>query len=171
MTQVISPKEAHDELAAGKAILIDVREADEFQEQHISYAQSLPLSNFQKNFEQIKCPEGQKIIFQCLSGSRSMQACQKINKPSHTICFMEGGIEAWKSAGLPVIGLSTKFPIMRQVQMIVGGMITFMLILVLSGMVWALWIAGLLGMALFFAGFTGWCGLAKLLKKMPWNSQ
>ena len=170
MSQTISPKDAQRDLATGKAILIDVREADEFKDQHIGYAQSIPLSNFEENFKNIECPEDQKIIFHCKSGSRSANAAEKAKSHAYDIYSMDGGIEAWKSAGLPIVGASAKIPIMRQVQMIVGATVAIMIALSFSGITWPLWIAGFFGIALFFAGLTGWCGMAKLLKQMPWNN-
>ena len=170
MSQAISPKDAQRDLATGKAILIDVREADEFKDQHIGYAQSLPLSNFEENFKNIECPEGQKIIFHCKSGSRSAEAAEKVKSHANDIYSMDGGIEAWISDELPTIGASAKIPVMRQVQMIVGSTVAIMIALSYTGIVWPLWIAGFFGIALFFAGLTGWCGMAKLLKQMPWNN-
>ena len=170
MSQTISPTDAKSDLETGKAILIDVREADEFKDQHIGYAHSIPLSNFEKNFNKIVCPEGQKIIFQGKSGSRSAEAAEKAKAHADDIYSMDGGIEAWKSDGLPIVGSSAEIPVMRQVQMIVGSTVAIMVALSFTGMIWPLWIAGFFGVALFFAGLTGWCGMAKLLKQMPWNN-
>lgn len=170
MSKTIVPKDAHDELGAGNAILIDVREADEFKDQHISNAQSIPLSTFEKNFKKLICPPDKKIIFHCKSGSRSAEAANKADAHQSEIYSMDGGIEAWKAAHLPIIGASSKIPVMRQVQMTVGGVVALMTVLALNGMDWSLWVAGFFGIALFFAGLTGWCGLAKFLHKMPWNN-
>ena len=82
---------------------------------------------------------------------------------------MDGGITAWKAAGLPVASSGKGLSIFRQVQIIVGGLIAFLVVLGLTGLTVGFIIAGILGGALFFAGLTGWCGLAMLLRKMPWN--
>ena len=50
MTNTISSQEAAQLLASGDAILIDVREADEFKDEHIAYANSLPLSRLEDLF-------------------------------------------------------------------------------------------------------------------------
>ena len=40
----LTPAEAHDQIASGQAVLIDIREADEFARSHIAAARSVPLS-------------------------------------------------------------------------------------------------------------------------------
>lgn len=62
-----------------------------------------------------------------------------------------------------------KISIFRQVQIIVGFLVALFVFLGVSGMPNLSIVAGVLGLALFFAGLTGWCGLALLLSKMPWN--
>ncbi|MFN3701005.1 MAG: YgaP-like transmembrane domain [Alphaproteobacteria bacterium] len=86
---------------------------------------------------------------------------------------LEGGITAWVEAGLPVLSPSGAggcgISIFRQVQIIVGALV---LLSVLAGFfisTSAFVLAGLFGAALMFAGLSGWCGLAMLLNKMPWN--
>jgi len=46
-----------------------------------------------------------------------------------------------------------------------------LLTVLLGAFVWPWWlaIAGFFGAGLLFAGLTGTCGLAMILKKMPWN--
>ncbi len=175
MTNNISANQAAKWLAEGKAILIDVRNPDEFKEEHIAYATSLPLGEITGLFAQLNIPQDRKIIFQCLKGTRGGQACTIIQ--SNTECCneihnIEGGISAWKEAGLPVIGQApTGLSIMRQVQVIVGGLIALFVMLGFMGITLAFMIAGIFGLALLFAGLTGWCGLAMLLSKMPWNKK
>lgn len=172
MTKSMSPKDAYEALKNGEAILIDVREADEFSAQHISFAQSLPLGLLNGGLIDLHFPKGKKIIVQCLGGKRGENACAILNTKGleNEIFNIAGGINAWQSAGLPVIGASqTKFSIFRQVQMIVGTLIAALVILGFLGLTFAFALAGIFALALALAGLTGWCGLALLLRKMPWN--
>lgn len=174
MINTVSASEAARWLASGEAVLIDVREADEFSAEHIAYANSLPLSNLQDLFRQMDIPANRKIIIHCLKGERGGQACLSIQGCGtcrNTLYNMEGGITAWKDAGLPVISsaAASGISIFRQVQIIVGGLIAMLVLLGLLGIGLGFVIAGFLGVALFIAGLTGWCGLAMLLSKMPWN--
>ena len=86
--------------------------------------------------------------------------------------ILEGGIEAWKAAGLDVaIDRRQPLELIRQVQIIAGA-------LVLAGVLLG-WLAhpGFFGLSAFvgaglaFAGLTGWCGMAKALAFMPWNQR
>ena len=84
--------------------------------------------------------------------------------------ILEGGIDAWKRAGLPVLtDRRQPLEIMRQVQIAAGG-------LVLLGVALGIWVApaflglsAFVGAGLVFAGVSGWCGMARLLALMPWN--
>jgi rhodanese-related sulfurtransferase len=172
MTRTITAQDAAKWLAEGDAILIDVRDPDEFRAEHIVYANSLPLSHLESLIKSMSIPAGRKIIFQCLKGKRGEQACVRVKGCSacdNEIYNLEGGITAWKDEGFPVVGNASGISIFRQVQIIVGSLVTIMVALGFMGLTSAFTIAGILGAALFTAGLTGWCGLAMLLSKMPWN--
>lgn len=178
MVNNISPQQAHEWLMSGDAVLIDVREADEFQNEHIAYAFSLPLSSIHSDFSMLDIPPSRKIIFQCLKGARGEKACALISEQdycSNDIYNIEGGISAWKEDGFPLVSKiqsqnkSAGIPIMRQVQMAIGAVITFLIFLGLTGIAAAFIFAGFISLMFFFAGLTGWCGLSWLLSKMPWN--
>jgi len=172
MTYNITPQEAYKYLKSGKAVLIDVREADEFKSRHIAYAQSIPLSSIANDIQNIDLPEDKIIIMQCRSGKRGEQACSIITscKLKNEVYNIEGGINNWDKTGLPIINNSqTTISIFRQVQIIVGMLIVSLISLGLLGATLAFTIAAIIAGALMFAGITGWCGLAQLLNKMPWN--
>lgn len=172
MTETIPPQQAAAWLADGTAILIDVREADEFKGEHIAYANSLPLGDLEKSLAQMNISLSRKIIFQCLKGGRGEKACLNVKACGackNEVYNLEGGITAWKEAGLPVIGHSAGLSILRQVQIIIGGLIAVAVMLGFAGLGFGFALAGLFGAALCFAGLTGWCGLAMLLRQMPWN--
>lgn len=176
MPKTINVNDALEMIKKGDAVLIDVREPDEFKAQHIAYALSVPLSSLEEGFKFLDIPKDKTILFQCLKGARGQQACERIgnlNQCENNIMNIEGGIEAWVENNLPVIGGANKassgISIMRQVQMIVGGFVALSVLAGFAGVETAFVIAGILGGALCFAGITGWCGLAMLLSKMPWN--
>ena len=84
--------------------------------------------------------------------------------------ILEGGIDAWKAAGLPVIAdQSQPLEIMRQVQ-IAGGVAVLLSVLlaVILSPAWAL-LAGAVGIGMLHAGLTGSCAMTSLLQPMPWN--
>lgn len=105
MTQhVISPQTLQQWLKNDIAILVDVREADEFAEWHIPQARSLPLSKLDLQISGLQY-ETRKIVFQCLKGKRGEKAYIAASQflRGKEIYNLEGGIEAWEAEGLPII--------------------------------------------------------------------
>lgn len=81
-------------------VLVDVREPDEFGSEHIPGAVSMPLSQF--DVRTLPDGKGRTIVFHCAVGGRSARAvslCQRAGLPHDS--HLEGGIRAWKAAGLP----------------------------------------------------------------------
>lgn len=93
-------------LKSGEAVLIDVRETDEFASGHIDGAENVPLSIFPVKYDHSNYPKDKKLVFQCRSGGRSMNACQltvqHLTEGEDEIYNLEGGITAWAASGKPV---------------------------------------------------------------------
>lgn len=92
-------------LSEDQVVVIDVREADEFGAGHIAEAISIPLSVFAQKFDRSAYPADKKIVLQCQGGVRSMKACaivKELAEQEH-VANLEGGLNAWKSAGFSVI--------------------------------------------------------------------
>lgn len=98
-TPEISPREAHQRVADG-ALLLDVREQQEYDEERIPGAQLLPLSELMARYED-ELPKDREIVAQCRSGKRSAQATDFLRAQGYTVTNLEGGILRWKEAGLP----------------------------------------------------------------------
>ena len=58
---------------------------------------------------------------------------------------------------------------MRQVQITAGSLVLIGLLAGVLASPWALILSGFVGAGLVFAGASGWCGMAVLLARMPWN--
>lgn len=172
-TYNISATQAYEWLLNGEAVLIDVREPEEFKADHIPYAMSVPLGQVGHVFPELKIPQDRKVIFQCFRGRRGEQACVLTGNitSTHHVYNITGGIDEWKASGLPIIAdkAGQRISIFRQVQMIVGALIVVLVLLGFTVNALAFAVAGILAAALAFAGATGWCGLAKLLAFAPWN--
>lgn len=95
----IDAKTAHDWLAEGEAILIDVREPKEYDAMHIPGATLLPLGSLTATA--LPAVGDKKIIIHCQLGKRGSMACEKLlNTPE--VYNLEGGIMAWAHAGFEV---------------------------------------------------------------------
>ena len=82
------------------AVLIDVREQNEFIEVRVPGATLIPLSEFATRFEEM--PKDQEIVLMCAGGVRSSQAAQFAAQHGFKLTNLEGGINAWQAEGLPV---------------------------------------------------------------------
>jgi rhodanese-related sulfurtransferase len=164
----ILPAELKSMLPTG-CCLIDVREPVEHAEERIEGAQLIPLSQLEKRMEEIDC--GKPVILMCRSGQRGMQALQLLERLGmQDAGNLEGGILAWKAAGHPVSRSGKKtLPLMQQVQITIGTGVLLGVVLSQTVHPNFVYLSVFLGAGLVFAGTTGWCGLAILMSKMPWN--
>jgi len=97
----VSPQDVKAQLDAGEAILIDVREPNEYEDERVPGAFLMPLNLF--NPAQFKAPTGTRVILMCQLGGRSTQAAEQLmSTGTETVHHMAGGIEAWKEAGFEV---------------------------------------------------------------------
>ena len=164
--QIINAQEANNLISAGKAILVDVRETGEFKAEHIEGAINKPLSSL--DIDEIKNLAGDKqIIVQCLSGKRASQACAKIDSSDASI--LEEGIEGWKKEGLKTVKKGHGITIQRQVMIVAGSLVLIGSLLSIFVNYNFIALPLFVGAGLAFAGLSGWCGMAILLNKMPWN--
>lgn len=166
----ITPAQAKSLLDQG-AVLVDVRERDEHARERIPGARNVALSNI----DQVALPTqpGQIVLFHCKSGMRTLGAAGKLAEKAGEACdayVVEGGIDAWRKAGLPVVAdKSQPLELMRQVQLGAG---TLAFVGTLAGVFVApgfLVVPAFVGAGLMVAGATGFCGLARILVHMPWN--
>ena len=162
----LAPAEVAARLRAGKAVLVDIRDPDEYARRHVAGALNVPLGTF----EQALDPD-QDVIFTCRTGMRTGANCDRLAARVVGEAFvLAGGVDGWAGAGLP-LATDAKAPleIIRQVQIAAGS-------LVLAGVVLGFavapaWfaLAGFVGAGLVFAGVSGTCAMASLLQAMPWN--
>jgi rhodanese-related sulfurtransferase len=165
----IEPAEAKGRLDTGRAVLIDVREADEFAREHMPGARSAPLSGFDRH--DFTAIGDMPVIVTCRSGARTaMNAARILAKGLGEVHVLSGGLDAWKRAGLPVTR-DRRVPIdlMRQVQIAVGAMVLIGTALGAFVSPWFAVIPGCAGAGLLVAGTTGFCGMARMLRHAPWN--
>lgn len=165
----ISP-ERTAELVRSGAVLIDIREADEQARERIPGARHHALSRIDQGTP-IQAGDD-VVIFHCRSGARTKGNAARLAAvaPNCETYVLDGGIDAWKKAGLPVaLDRSQPIDLMRQVQIGAGSLV--LLGVVLGALVapgfYAL--SAFVGAGLTFAGITGFCGMARLLSLLPWN--
>ena len=99
--QEISAAEAAQRQSQG-AILIDVREADDFAKEHASHALGLSKGVLELKIEKHVADTATPIVCYCGGGSRSALAADNLQKMGYeNVASMVGGFKAWREAGLP----------------------------------------------------------------------
>lgn len=97
----LDPVSVSERLKAGEMKLVDIREPDEYAQEHIPGAVSLPLSGLQKSGLHVGGNE--HVVFHCKSGMRTNANCDALAAQVDGEAYvMQGGLQAWKKAGLPV---------------------------------------------------------------------
>lgn len=97
----ISPQDAADRSKSGEAIIVDVRNKDEWDETHIPGAIHMSRGTIELDIEE-KVPDNDAmIICHCGGGGRSALAAESLQKMGYkNVRSMAGGFKAWKAAGL-----------------------------------------------------------------------
>jgi rhodanese-related sulfurtransferase len=86
------------------ALLLDVREAEEYMQGHVPGSTLIPLGQLERRLQEINGYKGKPVALICRSGNRSAQAQKLLEKAGFSATVnVEGGMIAWQKAGLPVI--------------------------------------------------------------------
>ena len=99
----ISTAEATNLINREDALLVDVREADEFAKGHILGAKNIPLSQLEARAGELEKHKSKPVILHCETGNRSATAMSALRaKGFERAVNLAGGYAGWKQAGLPV---------------------------------------------------------------------
>ena len=98
----VSPADAQEQAEGGAAVLIDVREEEDWRDDHAKGAKHLTRGTIELEIEEqvpdLKTP----IICYCGGGSRSALVVESLQKMGYeNVRSLAGGFRAWKEAGLP----------------------------------------------------------------------
>src|SRR5207248_10050544 len=97
----ISPQDAAAKSKSGEALIIDVREKDEWDEEHIPGATHLSRGTIELDIEEKVPDTNAMIICHCGGGGRSALVAENLQKMGYkNVLSMAGGLKAWKVAGL-----------------------------------------------------------------------
>lgn len=88
-------------LAESGALLLDVRELDEWQAGHAPQATHLPMSQLQARAAEL--PTDRTIVCICHVGARSAMVTDALNRNGWEAINVVGGMDAWAASGLPVV--------------------------------------------------------------------
>ncbi len=98
----ISPTNAAAKSKSSNAVIVDVREKDEWDEEHIPDAVHMSRGMLELEIEDKFLDREMTIICHCGGGGRSALAAESLQKMGYkNVRSMVGGFKAWKAAGLP----------------------------------------------------------------------
>ncbi|HLO98974.1 MAG TPA: rhodanese-like domain-containing protein [Fimbriimonas sp.] len=168
MNKTISIQDLHDRLAAGEKIqLVDVRSPGEYAAGHVPQAINIPLEQVEARLGDL---HGGQVAVLCQSGTRAGMACNILKSSHDGLLLVEGGTKAWIAGGFPVVRSSANtWSLERQVRLVAGLLVLIGTTLAVTVNLSWIGLAMFVGAGLTFAGLTDVCGMAHLLKLMPWK--
>jgi len=168
---LVQPARIGQLLAEGAAIrLLDVRTPAEFEAVHIRGAYNVPLDTLAEHREELRLHVREPIVLVCRSGQRARQAEQALREIGmENLHILDGGMNAWEAAELPVERGRQRLSLERQVRIAAGALAaTGGILALLVNPLFAL-LPAFVGSGLVLAGVTNFCPMAVLLGKLPYN--
>ena len=154
------------------ALLLDVRTPAEFEDAHIEGSVLHPLAGLDAAVVAKLAAGKSACVVICRSGGRARQAAGALAACGVAgLCVLDGGVDAWESAGLPLTRGRGTISLERQVRIAAGALVAAGV--ALGYFAHPAWLAlpGFVGAGLVFAGITDTCGMGLLLARMPWNNR
>jgi rhodanese-related sulfurtransferase len=96
----VSAEEGHHFVEAG-AVLLDVREADEWDAGHAPEAIWIPLGELPARVDEL--PRDGRIVAICRSGSRSRAVAAALVQAGYDAVNLDGGMRAWAAEDYEVV--------------------------------------------------------------------
>ncbi len=85
------------------ALVLDVREEDEYKAGHVLNSKLIPLGKLKGRISELEKYRDRAIVVVCRSGVRSATACATLGKQGFTQAYnLSGGVNAWQKANLPL---------------------------------------------------------------------
>src|SRR5882672_5919575 len=98
---LIANEKAREEIAAGEAELIDVREQHEWDEAHLEGATHVPQGELVERIDELVPDPSSRVILYCRTDNRSARAADALKDLGYdNVAVMRGGIVSWQEAGL-----------------------------------------------------------------------
>jgi rhodanese-related sulfurtransferase len=98
----ISPTDAAAKSKSTDAVIVDVREKDEWDEEHIPDAIHMSRGTIELDIEEKVPDTSAMVVCHCGGGGRSALAAESLQKMGYkNVRSMAGGFKAWKAIGLP----------------------------------------------------------------------
>lgn len=99
---VLSVTEAVVLMNRKSALVLDVREADEFAQGHLQGARNIPLSQLDARSKELEKFRDKPVLIVCQRGSRASKASRLLKAQNFSaLNVLKGGMQAWQEANMP----------------------------------------------------------------------
>ena len=100
----ISPADAVDLMNKGGILVLDVRDAKEYEAGHIINARSIPAADLQGKLDTFKKHREKPVLVYCENGSASAGAAQTLREQGFSkVVTLRGGLQSWRQENLPLV--------------------------------------------------------------------
>lgn len=87
-----------------KALVLDVREPDEFAQGHLQGARNVPLAQLTAQLASFEKHRAKPVVLVCSRGSRAFSAAKILKAAAFSqLHVLQGGVQAWQAANLPLV--------------------------------------------------------------------
>lgn len=98
-----SPLQLTQMINRGKTTIVDVRSSEEFAAGHLRDAKHIPLADLGARIGELDKSKNRTVVMACQTGARSDKAARQLQAAGfEDVHSLEGGLAAWKAAGLPL---------------------------------------------------------------------
>lgn len=97
MPDAVEPKDARVEVASGEVFVVDVRDADEWNENtdRIPGSVNVPADEIESRLDEL--PADRQLLVVCGDGRRSAEVAERLSGEGREVKALEGGVSKWKS--------------------------------------------------------------------------
>lgn len=156
----------------GKVCLLDVRSPAEYESAHLDGAVLMPIDKLDCAAAAAVAGDAGMKVLVCQSGMRANKAAGQLAAAGQTgWVVLDGGVNAWDRAGLPLVRGQFTLPLERQVFIVAGFMVALGTLLGWQVHPGFYGLSAFVGCGLMMAGITGFCPMGILLGRMPWNQR
>lgn len=86
------------------AVVLDVRDAAEFETGHLADAKNIPVAELEKRLQELKKYQHKPVLVHCQRGARGTKACNILRAAEFKeIYHLKNGLDGWVEAKLPLV--------------------------------------------------------------------
>ncbi len=102
--KTLKPAELTPLMNRDNALVVDIRAQNEFQQGHISGAKNVQPSQFDPENKQLAAAKSLPVVVVCKAGMTAGGIAKRLSKAGfEKVYVLDGGIEGWRAAGLPLV--------------------------------------------------------------------